>query len=109
MQRAVLFYQYTAIDFHHLMIGECNLDYLRCKFVLLRLSVDRHQYRMIHNQEIGIGSRQSVSLLVIHGIGQWQFYKVVRLSRSGHKRLKLKLHLVQLIIVAVGDIVSAYI
>ena len=63
MKGAVLANEHTAIDGHNVVLGEGFLQLATSEIVILRLTIGGKKYGLVDDEEIGIGGRQTVTIV----------------------------------------------
>ena len=61
--------EYPAVDGDNVATRKCDGQMCQCFCVFIRLLVDGHEDGSIHDEEIGMRGRETVSIVVIAGVG----------------------------------------
>lgn len=86
--------------------GELNL--LFSFLVFLRLVVSRVNHGSIQDEEVGVGSWQSIAI-IIDCVWHWQFQQSVRITFEGEELLELGFECLEILILFILRIVAPYI
>ena len=86
--------------------GELNL--LFSFLVFLRLVVSRVNHGSIQDEEIGVGSWQSIAI-IIDCVRHWQFQQSVRIAFEGEELLELGFECLEILILFILWVIAPYI
>ena len=92
-----------------LLLGQVHLGEQRLGLGIQQVVVDRHQYRTIDDQEIGVGGGQTFSLFVVLRCRQRQRHQPVGSAAGVAKRPQVGLHRLQLRVMGVAGIVASHV
>jgi len=106
MQAAVLMHQGLAGNADNLAIGKTSSQTFQRNGVH-RVAVNRRHDRAIDDQEVGIIGWELLSVFIMNRFRQRQRYQMIDVSILGSKRLELRFHEFQAVVVRVFGIVAA--
>ena len=115
MDGAMLTDDDPAVDGYHLTVGKGFLDDTDSLLVFLGLLIDGNKHCPVDDEEVGIRCRQSLSSLIFHlssliyRVRHGQLEQPIGLVLYGTEGGELLLHFLQILVVWIRLIVTAYI
>ena len=109
MQRPVLADERAAVDAYYLPSGESLLQDALCRAVVVGLCISGEEHSSVHDKEIGIRGRQTLSIGIRDSVWHGQRHEPVRIPFYGPECVQLLFHGMQFGVMYIGSIGTLHI